>query len=110
MNVPGAKAKAHNLYLKRDNWWFARQIEGKRVWVNLHTTDEAEAIRLKRQIEHSPKLRPTGTIGEDVAAFIDHKKAKQHFSRNSALTKVLIIKKFAAWLPAGTTSVAVTSA
>ncbi len=90
---------AKNLYLKRGNWWFSRQIDGKRKWVNLHTRDEAEAIKLSRLVEHHPDLRPEYTTDEDVTAFVAYKKSKRRYSRNSAETKVLILRRFAAWLP-----------
>ena len=96
MNV---SAVAKNLYLKRGNWWFARMIQGKRTWVNLHTRDESEAIKLMRRVEHDERLRPTGSIAEDVERFLDHKKANRRYSRNSAQTKALILRRFAAWVP-----------
>lgn len=103
------KRRGRNLYFKRGSWWFAKQIENKREWVNLRTADEAAAIKLREQIEHSPLLRPGDTITEHVEEFVAHKKAKRAFSRNSSHTKVLILRRFARWLPETTKLAGVTS-
>ncbi len=108
LKAPARPARrGKNLYFKKGGWWFAKQIEGKRQWVNLHTADESEAVRLRDEIENNPLLRPTGGLADDVDAFVAHKRGKRTYSRNSGETKVLILRRFAAWLPAGTTAAAV---
>lgn len=102
--------RARNLYFKKGSWWFAKQIGGKREWVNLRTADEAAAVELRGKIEHNPLLRPAGTLDEDIDAFIAYKRSHRRYSPNSGGTKVLILRQFAKWLPTGARLQTVTAA
>ena len=95
----GVKKNARNLYLKRGTWWFAQQVKGKRQWINLHTSDEAEAVRLRRLARANPILRPETGLLPDIDAFIDYKLKNRLYSENSAKTKVLCLRAFSRWLP-----------
>ena len=88
-----------NLYWREGGWWFGQQIKGKRTWVNLQTQDEAEAIRRVRMVRADPIMRPEVGLLPEVDAFMAYKKSKGRYSKNSADTKVLILRTFARWLP-----------
>jgi site-specific recombinase XerD len=84
-------------------------VNGARPFIDLHTEDEMEAIRRVRNLERSPLLRiETTGLKAEVAQFITYKVRHREFSRDSASTKVLILKRLAAWLPSTATSAAVT--
>lgn len=89
-----------NVYLRRGTYWFAKQIEGKRQWVNLQTSDFPEAARRALAIRDNPLLRPTGLIKEDAQRFTAWKLAQNEWSRQSSKTKVLAIEEFADLFPA----------
>jgi len=106
----GAKKSKHapNLSLKRGTWWYAKQTNGVRPWVNLHTADEAEAVRRVRNLQKSPLLRILTTgLRAEVAQFVAYKVRRREFSRDSASTKVLILNRLADWLPKQATSATV---
>ncbi|MCA1659914.1 MAG: site-specific integrase [Verrucomicrobiaceae bacterium] len=107
--MPAKKSKhAPNLYLKRGTWWYAKQVNGVRPWVNLQTGDEAEAIRRVRELEHSPLLRiETTGLRAEVAQFIDYKVKKREYSRDSASTKVVVLEEFSGYLDNSATSATV---
>ena len=90
---------AKNLYWREGGWWFGQQINGKRIWKNLKTQDEAEAIRRARTFRSSPEMAPAVGLHAEVDAFIAYKRAKGRYSQNSAKTKIIILKAFANWLP-----------
>ena len=102
------KKNARNLYLRRGTYWFNQQVKGKRTWVNLETKEEAEAIRRIRLVRADTIMRPETGLLPEVDAFIAYKQSKGRYSRNSVNTKVLILKKFARWLPASATFANVT--
>ncbi len=108
VNVCSAKKNARNLYLKRGSYWFGQQVKGKRIWVNLQTSDEAEAIRRVRLVRADPIMRPAVGLLPEVEAFVSSKRSKGRYSKNSADTKVLILRVFARWLPATATLTNVT--
>lgn len=90
------RAAIRNLYVQRGRFYYARQVNGARPFVDLQTTDETEAIRRVREMERSPLLR-IGTTGlrAEVSQFIAYKVGKREYSRDSASTKVLILNRFA---------------
>ncbi len=110
MNVVAVKKNARNLYLRRGTYWFSQQIKGKRTWVNLQTSDEAEAVRRVRIVRADAIVRPETGLLPEVGAFIAYKRNKGRYSKNSGDTKVLILQKFARWLPAAATLANVTPA
>ena len=99
-----------NLYWREGGWWFGQQIKGKRTWVNLETRDESEAIQRVRLVRADPIMRPATGLLPEVEAFVAYKKSKGRYSKNSADTKVLILRSFARWLPATATLANVTPA
>ena len=103
------KKNARNLYLKRGSWWFAQQVKGKRQWINLHTNDEAEAVRFRRLARANPIIRPETGLLPDVDAYVEYKVKNRLHSKNSADTKVLCLRAFARWLPETATLANVTS-
>ena len=109
-SATGTGRSVRGLYLKRRSYWFARQTEGKRVWVNLQTADLAEAITRKTQIEHSPLLAPDCGITGDAERFVAFKLATNRYSEESAKTKIIALKQFAEFLPIGATIRNVTAA
>ena len=101
---------AKNLYWREGGWWFGQQVKAKRTWVNLQTTDEAEAVRRVRLIRADPIMRPATGLLPEVDAFIASRRSKGRYSKNSADTKVIILKVFARWLPVTATLANVTLA
>lgn len=55
-------------------------------------------------------MRPETGLLPEVDAFIAYKQSKGRYSRNSANTKILILRSFARWLPASATLASVTTA
>ena len=55
-------------------------------------------------------MRPETGLLPEVDAFINYKRSKQRYSKNSADTKVLILQAFARWLPASASLATVTAA
>jgi integrase len=110
--VAARKSKhAPNLYRKRGTWWYAKQVNGVRPWVNLQTSDEAEAVRRVRNLERSPLLRVKTTgLRAEVGQFINHKVKRREYSRDSAMTKVLVLNLFADLIPDDATSATVSAA
>ena len=50
-----------NVYLRKGGYWFSQMIQGKRVWVNLQTSDYAEAIKRTIEVRGNP-LVDIGTV------------------------------------------------
>jgi site-specific recombinase XerD len=98
-----------NLYLKRGNYWFARQVAGKRSWVNLQTRDLADAIKKSEELFDNPILNTGNLLEDDIKAFVAHKLAQNRYSRNSATTKVIALNQFADFMPDTATLQAVTA-
>lgn len=101
---------ARNLYPKRGKWYFARMVKGKRQWIPLHTSVEAEAVRLRRLVLAIPTMCPETGLLAEVDAFVAYKLKKGFYSQNSADTKVLCLRAFARWLPETATIATVTPA
>lgn len=89
-----------NLYIQRGKFYYAKQVNGKRPFIALNTSDETEAILMARNLERSPLLHSLSTgLKAEIDQFIAYKQSKRQYSRDSAKTKILILKSFADWLP-----------
>lgn len=89
-----------NLSLKRGTWWFSRYVNGVRPWVNLGTSDQAEAIRRKNEILLNPVIRDTGQgMKAQIRQFTAYKLAHREYSRNSGETKPSLLNRFADRFP-----------
>lgn len=92
-----------NVYLRKGGYWFARQINKKRIWVNLRTPDYVEAARRAIEIENNPLLSSPGGMRDDIARFVAHKLKENRYSEQSAKTKVLALNQLADFLPPSAT-------
>jgi integrase/recombinase XerD len=102
------RAGIQNLYVQRGKYYYAKQVNGTRPFIDLQTTDEAEAVRRVRNLERSPLLRiKTTGLRTEVDQFITHKVRRREFSPDSAKTKVLVLNRFADWLGADATSASI---
>lgn len=103
------RAAIPNLYTQRGKYYYAKQVNGTRPFVDLYTSDETEAIKRVRNLQRSPLLLiETTGLKAEVAQFVAYKVRRREFSRDSASTKVLILNRFAGWLPKHATSATVT--
>ena len=98
-----------NVYLRKGGYWFSQMIQGKRVWVNLQTSDYAEAVKRTIEVRGNPLVKPSHTLADDVERFVAHKVRMNQYSRASAHTKRLALLKLCAWLPGECTLASVTS-
>ncbi len=104
------RAGIPNLYVQRGKYYYAKQVNGTRPFVDLQTYDETEAIIRARRMETSPLLRiETTGLRAEVQQFIAHKVKQREYSRDSASTKPLILNRFADWLPQDVTSASVSA-
>lgn len=101
--------KVRNLYLKRGSYWYARQVDGVRKWVNLQTADLSEAIRNAAEIANHPLVRPEKNLLYEIDRFVAYKVRMNDYSKESAGNKPLILREFAASLPVSFTSRSVNS-
>ncbi len=93
-----------NLYLKRGSYWFARQVGGVRKWVNLQTGDLSEAITKAAEIAHDPLVTPERNLRHEMDCFVRYKLRMREYSKQSAATKAIALRQFAASVPPAFTS------
>lgn len=97
-----------NLYTQRGRFYYARQVNGSRPFVDLQTSDESEALRRIAELERSPLLAAKRSgLRAEIDRFVAHKIARREYSRDSGATKVLILREFADWLPAAASAATV---
>jgi site-specific recombinase XerD len=96
--------KVSNLYLKRGSYWFARQVGGVRKWVNLQTAVQSEAIRKAAEIVRDPLVMPEKNLEHEIRRFVAYKLRMNQYSRQSADTKAIALRQFAASVPGSFTS------
>lgn len=102
------RAGIKNLYVQRGKFYYAKQSNGARPFIDLQTYDEAEAVNRVRNLERSPLLRiHSSGLKAEVSQFVAYKLKRREFSRDSANTKVLILNRLADWLPEEATSATV---
>ncbi len=91
--------KVRGLWRHSNGWWyFSRMRQGVKKTVALETRDEKEAIQKALEIADSPALGLTGSLLGEVDAFIAFKMSRNEFSRFSAESKELTLKRFARWI------------
>ncbi len=88
-----------NLYLKRGSYWYARMVGGERKWVNLQTPDLSEAVKRAAEIATNPLLQPEKNLGHEVKRFVAYKVRMNEYSRDSAKSKPIALRQFAASVP-----------
>ena len=96
------KQAARGIVLRRGKYWFNFQKNGKREWINLHTSDYPEALRAVDAIRASPVLASVTLLRDEVARFVAYKLAMDEFTKNSAEKAKGILGTFAKAHPGAT--------
>ena len=60
------------IYRRGSRYWFARQIEKKRHWISLETSDPAEAIERARKIREEAMLEPGTVLIHAVDRYVNY--------------------------------------
>lgn len=105
--IRNRRGNLKNLYLKRGSYWFARQTGGVRKWVNLQTGDLSDAVRKAAEIAHNPLVTPKKNLEHEINRFVAYKLRMNRYSKQSAVTKAIALRQFAASVPQSFTSVSV---
>lgn len=71
----------------------------KRVWINLHTRDESEAIIAAVDIERDPLAEHVSGLKLDYERFVRYMQANHRYTLSSAKAKKNTLKIFCDWLP-----------
>lgn len=81
-----------------------------RVYVNLETSDFAEAVRLAAEVRRHPQLAPsTGGLTEEIKRFIAYKLRVKEYTRHTARTKEAKLMLLTRALPVSATAANVTT-
>ena len=85
------------IYRRGNRYWFARQIEKKRHWISLETSDPAEAIEKARKIREEAMLEPGTVLIHAVNRYVSYCRERGEWSLASADSKGYVLRAFARW-------------
>lgn len=89
-----------NLYSQRGRLYYAKQVKGARPFIDLQTTDEAEAVRRIQEIRLNPIVYAAGEgLAVEARQFIAYKEGKRQYTRDSAKTKIIPLLALATKYP-----------
>ena len=87
-----------NIYLKRGGYWFSRMRRGKRVWINLETSDPLEAQRRAGEIADSPEIAAPSQAEALIARYVSARLASGHFTARTAEATEAVLRMLMAEL------------
>ncbi|MFZ3375037.1 MAG: tyrosine-type recombinase/integrase [Chthoniobacterales bacterium] len=89
------KGRIKGVYLRGDTYWLAKQVNGRRSFVSLETSDYITAVQRAREILDSPELQPAQSLTAEVDRFLKHKYETNRYSKMSAESKRSCLTMFA---------------
>jgi integrase/recombinase XerC len=87
--------RIRGLYKRGDVYWFSRQINGRRSFVSLETSDLEEAITRRREILDAGVLPDGETLGPLVERYVAACRASGKWTRASEDSKLPVLKRWA---------------
>jgi integrase len=78
------KKIAKGIYLRGATYWYARQVDRKRTFISLQTSDEQEAIKRVAEVKTSGVLVVQESFDEDIARFLAAKQSLEKHTERSA--------------------------
>jgi hypothetical protein len=85
------------IYRRGNRYWFSRQIEKKRHWISLETSDPAAAIEKARKIREEAMLEPGGVLIHAVDRYVSYCRERGEWPLASADSKGYVLRAFARW-------------
>lgn len=89
------KGRIKGVYLRGDTYWLAKQVNGRRSFISLETTDYIAAVQRAREILDSPDLQPAQSLTAEIDRFLKHKYETNRYSKMSAESKRSCLAMFA---------------
>jgi site-specific recombinase XerD len=86
------------------------QRNGVRQFINLETTDFAEAVKRAEEVRRNPTLLPGSGLDAEIERFITYKLAKRQYTEHTARTKKNKLQLLRAAVPPGSSAASVTTA
>jgi len=89
------KGRVKGIYLRGETYWFAKQVNGRRSFISLETSDYIAAVQRAREIVESPELQPAQSFIAEAERFLKHKYETNRYSKMSAQSKRSCLSMFA---------------